>query len=261
MSVAGQLGLVSPDADLLRAAEERWSEWALAHPVLGSAPPPGELHAWMRTLDFGPRNDVVCALGRLGSCAGADEVPAAAVLAWALVPGAVNVARRLHYASPRIDELVAAQLWLEVRTLPVTATHKVAANILARVRVAVRRDLGLAPPSDAAWSRSTVLDPFDPAWSAVTEPAPEPTPERELRAVLDGAVAREVISDRDRGLLLRLADETRPGDCTRARGGLVSRRAGQAVAGQLHLSDRQVRRRAARALDALAGGVTQRVPA
>lgn len=257
MSVATQLGLHSLDADLLQIASERWGEWARAHPPLAAAPPLEGFHEWMRALDFVPRNDVVCALGRLGSRAGADELPAAAVLAWALLPGAVNVARSLRHVSPTIDELVAAQLWIEVRTLPLAATRKVAANLLARVRLAVRRDLGLASPTDRTWATASVMDPFDPAWSALPAPGREPTPERELRAVLDEATARRVISDGDRMLLLNLAAQSRPGDCTRGRAGLVTRRAGRVLADQLHLSDRQVRRRAGRALDALAGATAQ----
>ena len=45
-----------------------------------------------------------------------DDVPAAAVLAWLLVPGASLLANRLTTLSPAIDQLVAAQLWIEVRT-------------------------------------------------------------------------------------------------------------------------------------------------
>lgn len=261
MSVAAQLGLQGPDVEPLRAARERWGQWAGAYPVLAAAPPMGELHAWMRGLEVGPRNDVVCALGRLGSCDGDDEVLAAAVLSWALLPGAVNVARRLHYASPVIDELVASQLWLELRTLPSAATHKVAANILGRVHAGVRRDLGLAAPTDRAWARTSLLDPFDVAWASVPTPGQETPVDLELQEVLDRAVARAVITEDDRRLLQDLAAQTRPGDSTRGRAGLVTRRAGAAVADQLHLSDRQVRRRAGRALDALATLYVHGVPA
>ncbi|NHA68221.1 hypothetical protein [Phycicoccus flavus] len=261
MSVAAQLGLEGPETELLQTAQQQWPRWEALYPALAPAPALAGLRAWMQSLDVEPRNDVVCALGRLGSRDGLDEVPAAATLAWALVPGAITIARALQHATPVVDELVAAQLWLEVRTLPSSARHKVAANLLARVRVAVRRDLGLTAPRDPTWARSMLVDPLDPDWHRFPAPAQTAPPPGQAAAILQVAVAERVISDTDRDLLVRLAEESRENDATRSRAGLVTRRAGLAVAAETCLSDRQVRRRAARALDALAGAYAQQVPA
>ncbi|MBD3783004.1 MAG: hypothetical protein IE926_08635 [Micrococcales bacterium] len=261
MSVATQLGLEGPDADLLRPAQQQWEEWASSYPVLVDAPPLPGLHGWMRSLEVEPRNEVVCALGRLGSRDGRDEVAAAAALAWLLVPGAITVARGLRGASPVIDELVASQLWLEVRTLPVTSTHKVAANILANVRAAVRRDVGISPVRDTTWARCTLRDPHEPAWLEIAAPPHDPTARAALRLLLQQAVTDRVISAGDCRLLVHLTAWSGEGDRTRGRAGLVTRRATCAVGAELRLSDRQVRRRAARAVDALAATYADRVPA
>jgi hypothetical protein len=84
-------------------------------------------------------------------------VPAAGVLAWVLLPGACSVARRLRSLSLRIDELVAAQLWIEVRSFPWQRLWKVAANILGNLRVAVLLDCGVPSQvqrSDRTWART-----------------------------------------------------------------------------------------------------------
>jgi hypothetical protein len=97
------------------------------------------------------------ALARLASPAGGDSVPAAGVLAWVLLPGACSVARRLRSLSLRIDELVAAQLWIEVRSFPWQRLWKVAANILGNLRVAVLLDCGVPSQvqrSDRTWART-----------------------------------------------------------------------------------------------------------
>jgi hypothetical protein len=77
----------------------------------------------------------------LGPSSGGDDLAAASVLAWALI--ACALAHRLHALSPNIDELVAAQLWLEVWSFPWHRLHKVAANILTNTRAAVRRECGV----------------------------------------------------------------------------------------------------------------------
>lgn len=263
MSIATQLGLEGPDADLLRRATRRWPQWAGEHPPLVEAPALPGLRTWMRSLDLEPRNDVVCALARLGSQAGSDDVPAAAVLAWALIPGATKVARSLRTASPVIDELVAAQLWIEVRTLPVTATHRVAANVLANMAKAVRRDLGLSAPRERSWARCIVLDPLEAGWQ--NRPAPHEVlpPQVELRDLLERARREQVVTPEDCDLLLHLADAADAAPSVRCsrRSGLTMHEATGLVAQRYRISDRQVRRRAARSLDALSDAYASGVPA
>lgn len=47
-----------------------------------------------------------------------DEVDAAALLGWLLVPGASRLASFLADLSADMDALVAGQLWLRIRTRP-----------------------------------------------------------------------------------------------------------------------------------------------
>ena len=67
---------------------------------------------------------------------------------WLLLPGASLLARRLRGFSPIIDELVAAQLWVEARTLPATTTQRVAAIILRNTLREVLLELGRLPARD-----------------------------------------------------------------------------------------------------------------
>ena len=82
-------------------------------------------------------------LARLASPSGGDDVAAAGALAWLLLPGACATAHRLRSLTPRIDEVVAAQLWLEVREFAWQRLGKVAANIVMNVRRGVLRELGV----------------------------------------------------------------------------------------------------------------------
>ena len=115
MSVATQLGLDDPDRGLLAAARHAWRGWAGQHEALGVVAELEDLPAWL-TAHPGERSTVLGVLSGLAAQQEGDDVPAAAALAWLLVPGASLLANRLATLSPDIDELVAAQLWIEVRT-------------------------------------------------------------------------------------------------------------------------------------------------
>jgi hypothetical protein len=58
------------------------------------------------------------ALATLAAADGGNDVAAAAALACALMPGACILANRLRTLAVQIDQIVAAQLWVEVRTFP-----------------------------------------------------------------------------------------------------------------------------------------------
>ena len=83
-------------------------------------------------------------------------------LAWLLVPGACLLANRLATLSPVIDELVAAQLWIEVRTFGPGGGRRVAATILRNTRKGVLRELGVGDHAEPAWQRCLVLDTSRP---------------------------------------------------------------------------------------------------
>ena len=65
---------------------------------------------------------------------GGDDLAAAGVLAWVLLPGAQAIVRALARTTSVIDEVVAAQLWVQVRTFPWRTGHRVATNILWSTR-------------------------------------------------------------------------------------------------------------------------------
>ena len=90
-----------------------------------------DLPAWLRAADWAEADRVLLALAQLSAPDGGDDVAATAALAWVLLPGASLLAFRLGRLSRRIDEILAAQLWVEARTFPWQRGHKVAANILS----------------------------------------------------------------------------------------------------------------------------------
>jgi hypothetical protein len=91
-------------------------------------------------------DEVLHALVQIGSPSGGDCRPAAWVVAWALLPGAIAVAQRAP-AGPETDALVASQLWLEIRQFPWWRHRKVAGNVLANMRSAIAREGALRRPS------------------------------------------------------------------------------------------------------------------
>ena len=162
MSVAGQLGLDEANGVWLIQAAERWPGWAASEPALGVVAGPRDLRGWLRTADPIDADAVLKALVRLASPTGGDDLAAAMVVAWALLPGACSLARRLQTLTPRIDEVVAAQLWLEIRGFAWQRLDKVAANILADTRTGVLRECGSRSQlrrCDRTWSQTTVAEP------------------------------------------------------------------------------------------------------
>ena len=261
MTVAAQLGLDDPARDLLARACAEWPDWCGREPRLAVVDDLLLLPAWNRSADPGQVDDVLHQLARLGSPTGGDDVVVAGALAWLLLPGACVVAHRLRDLTPRIDEFVAAQLWIEIRTFPWERRRKVAANIVMNVRRGVLRDLG-APGHvhevDPAWARAVPLAPDAEAWGRLDARIAEPPtvdPEQELAELLDWATSRRVIDDRDRDLLLALAEAACAAEVTRSRdgrGGLCSRSGSSVVANRHGVSEATVRRRARRSMQALA---------
>src|SRR4051794_40739597 len=207
MSVATQLGLDGPDNAVLTSAALQWDTWVFGDGRLAVLTGGiGSLRQWLRTADPAAADDVLHGLARLGSPTGEDSLLAARVLAWALLPGASSLARRLASLSPDIDAIVAAQLWLEIRSFPWSRLRKVAANILANTRVGVLRECGVASQLhrvDRAWAQSRLVDPQAAMWADL-EAAPSRSAAEELSAVLDWACDRQVIDGQERSLLLSL---------------------------------------------------------
>jgi hypothetical protein len=120
------------------------------------------------------------------------------------------LAQRLRTLSPRIDEIVAAQLWIEIRTFPWRRLRKVAANILANTRTGVLRECGAhrqIERVDRTWSSVRLVDPTAVFWTRVcAQDDASHSAVHELAEVLEWARAVNAISDSDRSLLLSLAE-------------------------------------------------------
>lgn len=268
MSVATQLGLHDPAQDLLAQSRAAWPGWCRQLPHLRVVEDLVDLPAWLRTADRVDADEVLWGLAQLASPTGGDDVAAAGALAWVLLPGARVVAHRLRSLSHRIDEVVAAQLWLEVRSFPWQRQRKVAANIVLNTRRGVLRDLGVgqdARYADPAWARSVPLAPDAAVWSvaeAARQPEAEPA-DRELAWVFGWALRQGVIDERDRDLLITLAaaaDRANVRHSRRGRGGLTSHPVTNMVARQVGVSPITIRRRATASLRALAA-VAGQIPA
>ena len=263
MGVAEQLGLGSTSSGWLRDAAARWPDWVARHEVLAAVEDVRGLREWSRQARPAEVDDVLVALAEIAAVDGGDDVAAAAVLAWVLLPGACTVAHRLRWVSPRIDELVAAQLWIQVRTFPWRRLRKVAANILMNTRAGVLREGGVASQTgrvDRTWARTSTVDPAelgsiypDTPSNRVDDAATE------LLEVLEWACAHDVITIQDRELLLGLV-EAAGGAGTRrtgrGHGGFMANDVSARVARAWGIAPVTVRRRARRSMAALAAACT-----
>jgi hypothetical protein len=262
------MGLQDGGGQLLAEAAQLWPAWLEAVPQLGVVATLAELRPWLSSANAGDADRVLLALARLGSPTGGDSVAAAGALAWALLPGACSLARRLSTLTPVIDEVVAAQLWIEVRAFPWQRLTKVAANILANTRSGVLRECGVRSQlerSDLTWSRTSVADPHSPAWdsrmvsathggSLCGEATSEVTAVEELLELLEWACVSDVITAADRSLLLSLVDAAERSGTRRTgrgQGGLMANDVSEAVASRWGISPVTVRRRARRTVEAL----------
>lgn len=258
MSVAAQLDLDDPDRGRLAEARRTWPQWCETDPRLGVVTDLVDLPPWIAGASKAEVDDVLLVLARLASPTGGDDVVAAGALAWLLLPGIRLVAKRLRRMSERIDEVVAAQLWLEVRSFDWRRRRKVAANIVWNTRRGVLRELGVGEylrEVDPTWAGTVVLDSGANLWGAVEAPAPvDPDPSQELAEVLTWAVDSEVIAASDRDLLLALADAAdaagvRRSGCGQA--GLCSREVSRTVGAQRGISEATVRRRVQHSVHAM----------
>jgi hypothetical protein len=241
-----QLG-VADLAQGLEEARQLWQEWVEQDPRLASAPAVDGLRDWLMLVGIDAADEVLHALVQIGSPSGRDCRPAAWVVAWALLPGAIAVARRAP-AGPETDALVASQLWLEIRQFPWWRHQKVAGNVLANMRSVLAREGMLKRPSWA--ERRTV-----PTDRLPEQQLQQVSPNAELIDVLSWGEQVGLIGSGDRLLLSSLVEQTdRLGARTVCRSGqgLMSASALAETAAKFGLSPGTVRRRARRSIDALA---------
>ncbi|MGL5825275.1 MAG: hypothetical protein ACRCYU_10735 [Nocardioides sp.] len=302
MGVADLLGLDDLQGGLLGVARGRWPEWVAADGRLGVVEGFDDLRGWLRAADPEAADGVLVGLAILAAPDGGDDVAAAAALAKCLLPGACRLAGWLStlpprevfrdsgpvmpgpgVASARIDELVASQLWIEVRSFAWRRRQKVAANVLMNTRAGVLRELGnvlQVSRADRTWANTIPIDPDErvdddttglhgmerPAGGSELDAA-EATAKDEMWELLVWACGRRVISVEDGWLLLSLVDEAKRVDTlTRVRGrgcgGLLSGELVRRVAPRVRrldaagptrgVSEVQVRRRASQSIRALA---------
>jgi hypothetical protein len=304
MSVGDQLGL-DENSDLLDQARQRWPEWVAADARLAVVENFDDLRAWLPTVAREEADEVLLMLAMMAAPDGGDDAAAAAALGKCLLPGACKLAGWLSRLPPksvlrdnqpvepgswsavtRIDELVAAQLWIEVRSFPWRRLTKVAANILTNTRVGVLRECGdffQVARADRTWAKTALVEAFADGdiWSDGSEwgdggsyeqstraigyrplllaesghDDEPPTATDELLDVLAWACEKQVISPADRYLLLCLVDEAsrvETRNTGRGYGGLISTELSIRVAPRVGVSQATVRRHASRSMRALA---------
>jgi len=264
MGVADLLGIDHGEGELMAVAERRWPSWVAADERLKPVPQLKDLRPWLKRSSPVEADEVLQALAKRGSMHGGDELAAAAALAYVLLPGACTVASRLRSISPRIDEIVAAQLWLEIRTFRCEELTRVAANILMNTRVGALRECEAASQllrTDRTWHDVWTMDPRASDWGDLLERADQaPTAAEQVLDLLEWGRENRVISEQDRSLLLSIlaaADRVEPGR-SHGRGGLLSNRISEAVAQEVGLSPVTVRRRAAASIQALTDACASR---
>jgi len=312
MSVGDQLGL-DDNSELLDQARQKWPAWVATDPRLGVVDNFDDLRSWLPTVDHEESDQVLLALAMLAAPDGGDDVAAAAALAKCLLPGACRLAGWLSTLPPRevfrdsqpvmagtwsaverVDELVASQLWIEVRTFKWRRLRKVAANILINTRVGVLREVGdffYVSRADRTWANTTLVESFSAGdltsadggagYSAemptervtgalfhrpeiLADAGPEqeePTATEELLELLAWACDHDVISPADRYLLLCLveeADRVETRRLARGYGGLLSNEVSSRVAPRIGVSEATVRRHGSRTVRALAAAAPRK---
>jgi hypothetical protein len=312
MSVGDQLGL-EDNSELLDQARQKWPSWVAADPGLGVVDNFDDLRTWLPAADHAASDQVLLTLAMLAAPDGGDDIAAAAALAKCLLPGACRLAGWLSTLPPRevfrdsqpvmagtwsaverVDELVASQLWIEVRTFKWRRLRKVAANILINTRVGVLREVGdffYVSRADRTWANTTLVESFASgdltgadggAGNSAEMPTvrvagalfhrpeiladagteqEEPSATDELLELLGWACDHKVISPADRYLLLCLveeADRVKTRRLARGYGGLLSNEVSSRVAPRIGVSEATVRRHGSRSMRALAAVVPRK---
>lgn len=256
MSVAQELGMIDHDGhDDVASHPHTLRGWMTEHSDRLPTDHLPTLRRWLQQTDPQLVDDLLLSLARSAATDGGNDVMAAKLLAWALLPGARQLARQLRSLSPVIDHLVAAQLWIEIRQYPWQRRRRVAANILRQTRVGVLTECEVPnrlQRSDPTWY---MLTPNPPRLSGIPVDEGPATAAEELQLLLEWAVEEHVITPDDRVLLLRLVEAAGHETGTHrtcSMAGLLAHSISGTVADELGVSARTIRRRATRCFRALA---------
>ena len=260
MSVAMQLGF-TPDGPV-PVDNVKWNAWCAAHPCLERFAGVEEMWRVVQESPIEQADKWLWVWAQLAAEDGGNDLDAASWLAWALVAGASAMGPRMRGIA-NLDQLVAAALWVEVRTYPWRTRHHVAGNVMFGVRARVFAEVGRSNRRDHRRSieRQLVLVPDYDVVPAGFEEAVDPfapgTPREELLALLDWACAEGVIGEFDRRVLLAQVEvweeAPRTPQARVAAGGFCGNHLTDATGARLGISGRTVRRITRRCLDALAG--------
>ena len=259
MSPMQHLGLTWPALAERVERSGRWPSWVAAEPVLAGVNGLEEVVAMVKDrADPGRADVLLAALVRLGAADGGNEQDAAHAVALLLANGAARLAGQLRNLSKDIDEMVAGQVWLQIREFPWRRRRRaIAQNILMDARRAVLRDLGVDTRS---CSRGVVVILVDTtAVGAATDRGSRALADHDrpsglgdeltLGAVLRWATGKGVVTDQDAAILLELAGLEVAG----AVRGLSSAAEISAVATRRGVNEKTVRRSRDRALRCLVG--------
>lgn len=251
MSVGTQLGLEMPDGDLWVSACDRWHGWRRARPELEVCDELVDLPAWVRQHeDRDEVNEVLLALAEMGAVDGGDDPAATGALLWLLLPGAIRLANSLSPLSVRIDELVAAQLWICGRTVSWPKRVQVASTVLLNARREVLTDLGVG--NSGRRREVPVQDVELLERAAHPDGGPAVTgPWDRLYDLLGDVTEKGLVDLDDCRILLELAEVARSPRAGRGLGGLLARDAASRVAARRGVSRSTVARRARGALAVL----------
>lgn len=250
-SVGKELDFASSEA-VPGEVEAAWPGWQELHPELRVVDA-GGLRAWLKLVPGEESDRVLCVLARRASKQGDDDHAARVALVWALLPGAGCLASRYRHV-PNPNFMVAEQLWIQASEFPWWTTSKVAANVLARVRNEVLREIGASTRPDPAERLYASSIQYVDTWRSHIVPT-EPTGADELHDLLDHAVETQVITPWDRALLLVAVEVGYDASWALKRdsclGGLTGNAFSAVVAQRVGCSARTVRRRIHLAIQAL----------
>jgi hypothetical protein len=260
MSVMQAMGL--ENEQVLNLLVERWPQWCSQVPDLQLLAEPANIDAWRRAAPAGQVDLVLRGLAQLASKDGGDDLDAARVLAWLLMPVAVRLSAELVEFDPDIDEHIAACLWIEVRTARWRSRARLTSNLAWRLRRQVCIELGDRARIDTHRDRTLARTLIDDE-IARTEQAGVDLYELDVRdellAVLEWGRDLELITEADCQLLVDVvaaADTpSRPG--CRHSAALLGDDVSDRVAARWGVSGRTVRRHARRSITALAGAVSE----
>jgi hypothetical protein len=246
MSVETALGVSGETA--FQIQKDRWPDWSARFPAMAKVGCTG-VRGWLRPAAGANGRRALYELAILAARDGGDDVDAAKLLAWAMLPAACRIANELSDLDREIDRFVASQLWIEVRTFNWRDSNQVAGTLSASLRRSLLRESGIGAPrqpqiDDAPWP--VLLDRL------AREPANEHLDSREvLLRVLDWGVDSGMIQAADRALLLDMVDACHA-DPKRRSPRRVLFGTSTLLGPQLGITPRSVRRRGRHALDALA---------